>query len=79
MTSRWKGVPYFRRYGRELVSKPAISLKKSWGGAVERLLSFRRFGVKESVVQKTTWVKWCYLSREARQIENGVPDTRWAL
>ena len=32
MTSRWQGAPYFRRYGRELVSKPAISLKKSWGG-----------------------------------------------
>ena len=27
-----KGSPHFRRYGRELVSKPAISLKKSWGG-----------------------------------------------
>ena len=26
------GAPYFRRYGRELVSKPAISLNKSWGG-----------------------------------------------
>ena len=32
MTSRWQATPYFRRYGRELVSKPAISLKKSWGG-----------------------------------------------
>ena len=31
-TSRWQGAPCFRRYGRELVSKPAISLKKSWGG-----------------------------------------------
>ena len=27
-----RGTPYFRRYGRELVSKPAISLKKRWGG-----------------------------------------------
>ena len=32
MTSEWQGPPYFRRYGQELVSKPAISLKKSWGG-----------------------------------------------
>ena len=31
-TSGRLGAPYFRRYGRELVSKPAISLKKSWGG-----------------------------------------------
>ena len=27
-----KGAPYFRRYGRGLVSKPAITLKNSWGG-----------------------------------------------
>ena len=27
-----RGAPYFRRYGQELVSKPAISLKKRWGG-----------------------------------------------
>ena len=32
MTSRWQAAPHFRRYGRELVSKPAILLKKSWGG-----------------------------------------------
>ena len=32
MTSGWQGAPYFSRYGQELVSKPAISLKKSWGG-----------------------------------------------
>ena len=34
MTSGWHGAPYVRRYGRELVSKPTISLKKkkSWGG-----------------------------------------------
>ena len=33
MTSGRKGAPYFRRYGWELVSKPTISSKKSWGGA----------------------------------------------
>ena len=27
-----RGAPFFRRCGRELVSKPAISLKKSWRG-----------------------------------------------
>ena len=34
MASGWQGAPYFRRYGRELVSKPTISLKKSWGGGL---------------------------------------------
>ena len=28
----WQGAPYFSRYGRALVSKPAILFKKSWGG-----------------------------------------------
>ena len=32
MTSGWPWAPYFRSYGRELVSKPEISLGKSWGG-----------------------------------------------
>ena len=32
MASGRQGAPYFRRYGLELVSKPAILLKKSWGG-----------------------------------------------
>ena len=32
MTSGWQGAPYFRMYGRELDSKPAISFKKRWGG-----------------------------------------------
>ena len=32
MTSGWQGAPYFRRYGLELVSNPAILLKSSWGG-----------------------------------------------
>ena len=32
MTSGGHGAPHFRRYTRELVSKPAISLKKCWGG-----------------------------------------------
>ena len=32
ITSGWQRAPYFRRYGREVVSKPAISLKKRWGG-----------------------------------------------
>ena len=29
ITSGWQGAPYFRIYGRELVSKPAISLTHS--------------------------------------------------
>ena len=32
MTSGWQGAPYLRGYGGELVSKPAISSKKSYGG-----------------------------------------------
>ena len=32
MTSGRKEAPYFRRYGRELFSKPAFLLKKRWGG-----------------------------------------------
>ena len=32
MTSGWQGAPYLRRYGRGLLSKPAILLKKSRGG-----------------------------------------------
>ena len=31
MTSGRQGAPYFRRYRRELVAKPDISLKNSWG------------------------------------------------
>ena len=32
MTSGWQGTPCFSSYSRGLISKPAISLKKSWGG-----------------------------------------------
>ena len=32
MTSGCRGTPHFGRYNRELVLKPAISLKKNWGG-----------------------------------------------
>ena len=38
MTSGWQGAPCLRRYGRELVSKPAISLKKNWGGYLRTTL-----------------------------------------
>ena len=48
MASGWQGAPYFRRHGYELVSKPAISSKKSWGKAtaiiIERL--FRCYQVQ---------------------------------
>ena len=37
MTSGWQGAQYLRRYGPELVLKPAISLKKIGGATVERL------------------------------------------
>ena len=37
-----KGHRIFRKYGRELVSKPAISLKRSWGG-YRRTTRFKRF------------------------------------
>ena len=32
MTSGWQGTTYFRRFSLDLVSKPAILLKKSWVG-----------------------------------------------
>ena len=32
MTSGWQRASYFRRHDRELISKPAIPFKKSWGG-----------------------------------------------
>ena len=40
-TSGCRGTPYFRRFDRELVLKPAISLKKKLGGGatVERLIN----------------------------------------
>ena len=31
MTPGWQGAPYFRGHGRELVSKPVISLNNRWG------------------------------------------------
>ena len=42
MTSGWQGSPYFRRYGRELVSKPSISFKKSWGATTVEQLEGQR-------------------------------------
>ena len=32
MTAGWQGASYNRKYDRELILKPAISLKKIWGG-----------------------------------------------
>ena len=32
MASGWQRAPYFTRHRRELVSKPAVWLKKRWGG-----------------------------------------------
>ena len=42
MTSGWQGAPCFSSYGRELVSRPAISINERWGGYREttRLLRF---------------------------------------
>ena len=37
MTTGREGAPYFRRYGRGLTSKPAISLKRVGGATVVRL------------------------------------------
>ena len=31
-TSGWQGAPCFRRYGREMVSKSAISANNTWRG-----------------------------------------------
>ena len=32
MALGWEGALYSRKYGRQLVSKSAISLKENWGG-----------------------------------------------
>ena len=48
MTSGRQGAPFFSRYGRERVSKPAISLKKCWGGYRSKIRilprSFQKWG-----------------------------------
>ena len=53
MTSGCRGTPYFRRYDRELVLKPPISSKKSWGATVERLQRGRQWAglLVETVVE----------------------------
>ena len=37
ITSVWQRAPYCRRYGREMVSKPAFFLEKSWEGYHRRM------------------------------------------
>ena len=37
MTSGWQGAPYFQEIRPGAASKTGISLKKRWGGTVERL------------------------------------------
>ena len=45
-----RGTVYFRKHGRDLVSKPSSSLKKSWGATIERVGSvFRVFVAFPSV------------------------------
>ena len=41
MASGFEDTPYFRRYDQQLVSKPASSLKKSWGGYRSKTLTWR--------------------------------------
>ena len=43
MTSGWQRAPHFRRYGRGLVSKPAISFKRGWGGYRRMTLWMTRY------------------------------------
>ena len=52
MTSEGQGAPHSRRFGHELVTKPAISLKKNRGG-------YRRTTVHEelSVSPDATWLR----------------------
>ena len=45
MTSGGQGAPHFKRYGHELVSKPAISLKKCWGGDATVVKTFFKQGL----------------------------------
>ena len=59
MTSGWQGASYFMRYGLELVLKPAISLKKSWGGYRRTTLEEargRRARHDESLCEGNAWL-----------------------
>ena len=49
ITSGWQRAPYFRRYGRGLVSKPAISVNKSWGGYLRMTQTFDPKGATPTV------------------------------
>ena len=46
-----RGGPYFRKYDRELVSKPAISLKNSWGGDSGGRFLIRKYNIKKTLLK----------------------------
>ena len=53
MPSGWRGAPCFRRHGRELVSKPVFSLKKSWGGYRRTNQNYNTRRVHDAVVHNS--------------------------
>ena len=64
----WRGTPYFWRYGLELVLKPAISFKKSWGGYHRRTTLRGNFLSEISNSSCEELRDWCiYLSRKKKK------------
>ena len=75
MTSGWQGASYFMRYGLELVSKPAISLKKSWGGYRRTTLEEargRRARHDESLCEGNAWL--FFFPRDNDRVHGGPHD-----
>ena len=72
MASGWQGAPYFGTYGQELVSKPAISFKKSCGGVERVCCSCCPFSPHQTGAQKqrvphqhgSTNISWCMQNPE---------------
>ena len=50
-----RGTPYFRRYDGVLVSKPAIWLKKSWGGYRSKTKATATVGIHNENHAKKKW------------------------
>ena len=68
--SGWQGALYFRRYGRELVSKPAILLQKRWRG-------YRRTtrGPLSSCLKRTPTTKAHHLTTDIKFLTLEFPAT----
>ena len=81
MTSGFQGTPYFKRCDRELVSKPAISLKRSWGGHRRMTLSLPTNLIHNVLVHRVVVVQRAEDQVRVRAMltANGPPDVHLAL